>query len=167
MPFPVTIVASGGIAVTNSTSGFPATPITAGGVAITLVVSGGLPMALVNEDLSAWSDTPAAPVNTVAPVISGTATTGQTLTSTTGTWTGNPAPTYAYQWKNAGVNLGGATSSTYVLQATDEGDNITCTVTATNSEGNASATSNTIVPTAPGSSAGEPMGLLLTLTKAA
>jgi hypothetical protein len=91
-----------------------------------------------------------APTNVVAPVISGTAETGQILTCTEGLWTGNPAPTYAYQWKRNGVNIGAATNSTYTLQVADESANITCTVTATNSQGNASATSNTIVPSAGG-----------------
>jgi hypothetical protein len=87
-----------------------------------------------------------APVNTVPPVISGTAVVGQTLTSTTGTWTGTPTPTYSYQWRRNGVDIGGATASTYTLVQADAGNtsNITCVVTATNTAGSASATSNTI-----------------------
>lgn len=84
-----------------------------------------------------------APVNTVAPVISGTAVVGQTLTTTNGTWTNSPS-SYSYQWKRGGVNISLATSSTYVLVAADAGTNITCQVTATNSVGSASATSNTL-----------------------
>ena len=41
----------------------------------------------------------APPVNTVAPSVSGDAEVGSTLSATTGTWTGDPAPTYAYQWQ--------------------------------------------------------------------
>lgn len=74
-----------------------------------------------------------APVNTVAPVVSGTATVGQTLSTTDGTWTGAPAPTFTYQWQRAGSNIGGATSSTYVLVAADYANTIRCVVTATNS----------------------------------
>lgn len=81
----------------------------------------------------------AAPTNTVLPAISGTLTVGQVLTAYEGVWTG--APAFTYQWKNEGVNISGATSRTYTLQATDEGDNITVTVTGTNSAGSASATS--------------------------
>jgi len=53
----VTIVSSGGVAVTNTISpqGRPATPVNAGGMPITLVSSGGLPMTLVDEDRSAWA----------------------------------------------------------------------------------------------------------------
>lgn len=84
----------------------------------------------------------AAPVNTAIPVISGTAQDGQTLTATTGTWTGNPTPTYAYQWKRAGTNISGATSSTYLIVTADVGNTLTVAVTATNSQGSASATSS-------------------------
>ena len=38
------------------------------------------------------------PVNSVPPAISGSAVQGQTLTSSTGTWTGSPA-SYVYQWQ--------------------------------------------------------------------
>ena len=85
-----------------------------------------------------------APVNTVAPVISGSTTLGSTLTSTTGTWTGIPTPTYSYQWKRNGSNIGGATNSTYVTTLADSSANITCDVTATNTAGSATAGSNTI-----------------------
>lgn len=85
-----------------------------------------------------------APVNTVAPVISGTATEGFTLTTTNGTWT--ESPTFAYQWKRGGVAIGGATATTYLLVAADAGFSITCTVTATATGGSSSATSNIIGP---------------------
>lgn len=84
------------------------------------------------------------PVNTVAPVISGSGVVGQTLSCTTGTWTGSLPITYTYQWKRNGSNIVGATSSTYVLVSADANTNITCTVTATNAKGFATATSNTI-----------------------
>lgn len=73
-----------------------------------------------------------APVNTVAPVASGTVRIGQTLTSTPGTWTGTPTPTYAYQWRRDGVDIGGATASTYVVVAADMACEIDCVVTASN-----------------------------------
>jgi hypothetical protein len=92
------------------------------------------------------------PVNTVAPVISGTAAVGQTLTTTNGTWTGTPTITFAYQWRRDGANIPGATSSTYVVQVADQGAGITCRVTATNPDGFRAATSNTI--TIPAASVG-------------
>jgi hypothetical protein len=81
------------------------------------------------------------PANTVLPVISGTAQVGQTLTTTNGTWTGTPAPTFTRQWKAAGVDIAGATATTYVPVSGDVGKVITCAVTGTNTAGNAVATS--------------------------
>lgn len=91
---------------------------------------------------------PTGPVNTVAPAITGTAQEGRTLTCSTGTWTGITPITYAYQWKRNNVNIGSATNSTYLLVAADVGQNIKCTVTATNVTGSASADSNTVGPIA-------------------
>ena len=88
------------------------------------------------------------PVNTVAPSITGTAQEGQTVTCSTGTWTGTPTITYSYQWRRNGSNIGSATNSTYTLVTADVSQSITCQVTATNGAGSASATSNTITPIA-------------------
>ena len=82
------------------------------------------------------------PVNTVAPVVSGTATVGSTLTTTNGTWLGAPAPTFTYQWQRGVSNISGATSSTYVVQLADVGNTLRCVVTGTNAVGSASANSN-------------------------
>jgi hypothetical protein len=87
------------------------------------------------------------PVNTVAPAITGTAQEGQIVTCSTGTWTGTPTITYAYQWKRNGSNIGSATNSTYTLVTADVSQSITCQVTATNAVGSANETSNTITPT--------------------
>lgn len=85
-----------------------------------------------------------APVNTVAPSVTGTALVGQTLSTTDGTWTGIPTPTYSYQWYRGASAISGATNNTYTLVSADAGQNIKCTVTATNSAGSASADSNTV-----------------------
>lgn len=82
-----------------------------------------------------------APANTAPPAITGTAQVGQVLTVSNGTWTGTPAPTFTRQWKKGGVNIAGATAATYTPVVGDVGATITCTVTGTNSVGNASATS--------------------------
>lgn len=89
----------------------------------------------------------AAPVNTSAPTISGSATENVTLIGDIGTWTGSPAPSYAYQWRRCNtagsscVDISGATSSSYVLASADVGNTVRLQVTATNSLGNATATS--------------------------
>ena len=80
------------------------------------------------------------PANTVAPAITGTATQGQTLTVSNGTWTNTP-DAYAYQWNRAGVAIAGANASTRLLAAGDVGSTMTCTVTATNMGVSTSATS--------------------------
>ena len=89
-----------------------------------------------------------APSNTIAPAITGTAQEGQTVTCSTGTWTGTAPITYAYQWKRNGSNIGSATNSTYTLVTADVSQSITCEVTASNAVGSANATSNTITPIA-------------------
>ena len=91
------------------------------------------------------AQTYSAPVNTVAPVISGTTTLGSILTSTTGTWIGNPSPTFAYEWYRNGLFIFGATSSTYTLMVGDSNANINCVVTAINVLGSESSVSNTII----------------------
>lgn len=80
------------------------------------------------------------PANTVAPAITGTATQGQTLTVSNGTWTNTP-DAYAYQWNRAGVPIAGANANTRLLAAGDVGSAMTCTVTATNLGVSTSATS--------------------------
>lgn len=90
-----------------------------------------------------------APVNSVAPVASGTSVVGSTLSCSTGTWSNTPTG-YAYQWLRDGSNISGATSSTYQLQSGDEGADVSCRVTASNAAGSTSADSNEIGPiTAP------------------
>ena len=79
------------------------------------------------------------PVNTVAPSISGTAVEGETLTGNTGTWTGNPTPTFARNWQRGGSNISGATGNTYALQTADVGEQVRLRVIGTNSAGSATA----------------------------
>lgn len=75
------------------------------------------------------------PANVVVPVITGTAQVGETLAVSTGAWTGNPSPTYAYAWFADGVLIAGATAATYTLTGAEETKAITAKVTATNSAG--------------------------------
>ena len=89
---------------------------------------------------------PAPPANTAAPVVTGTAMQGDTLTTSTGSWSGSPAG-YSYQWLDcnssgaACANVAGATSSSYTLTAGDVGDTIRSIVTATNTGGSTAVTS--------------------------
>jgi hypothetical protein len=98
--------------------------------------------------MEAWeaitSGPPPAPVNTVAPVISGGTYVGDVLTTTNGTWTGSP--TFTYQWfnENDTENIVGATSSTYTLGSVLAGIEISCKVTGTNAAGSDTGVSNVI-----------------------
>ena len=84
------------------------------------------------------------PQNTAAPVISGTGTVGQTLINgSPGTWTPSGL-TFARQWLSNGIEIPGATGTSYVLQASDSGASVACQVTGTNAAGSASAISNAI-----------------------
>lgn len=73
--------------------------------------------------------TPEAISNTVLPVVSGIAQQTRTLTTTNGSWSTTPT-SYTYQWNGNGTAIASATAQTYVLQATDVGTTITCSVTA-------------------------------------
>jgi hypothetical protein len=81
---------------------------------------------------------PEYPINTAAPTVSGTATQGNTLSCTTGSWNSNLAyspASYSYQWRRASSDISGATSSTYSTVVADVGNAISCRVTATNNRG--------------------------------
>jgi len=83
----------------------------------------------------------APPANTALPIVTGTATVGQQLSASTGTWNGYPTPTYSYQWKrcnNLGqscVAIAEASEPTYTTAAADTGSTLTVDVTATNTSG--------------------------------
>jgi|SRR5579859_1569528 len=94
---------------------------------------------------------PTAPANSAMPVISGSPQIGQTLTVSTGTWTGPGTITYAFQWLRCDQTGGactaitGATQKSYTLTSADVGHSLRAKVTATNDNGSTSATT---VPTA-------------------
>jgi len=86
------------------------------------------------------------PVNTVAPVMSGTTQRTYTLTSTQGTWTGT-GNVYSYQWQRSldGVtwtSISGATAPSYTLAQSDEGTVVRVLVSASNPDGVVSQASN-------------------------
>lgn len=88
-----------------------------------------------------------APVNSVAPAISGAPTVGQTLNTSNGTWSNSPTG-YTYQWRRNGVAISGATNSSYTLINIDEGATITVAVTASNAGGSATTVSAGVGPVA-------------------
>jgi hypothetical protein len=88
-----------------------------------------------------------APVNTVKPTISGKEQTGEELSATNGTWTGG-VTSYSHQWQRcntAGASCAdvvGATGSTYGVRSADSGNTVRVQVTAKNSSGSTTASSN-------------------------
>lgn len=98
-------------------------------------------------EASGGGSPPVAPVNTVAPGISGLAQVSRTLTADPGVWTGTAPIDFGYQWESctaAGLAcgpIGGATSQSYALGAADEGSTLRVVVTASNAAGMRTATS--------------------------
>jgi len=87
------------------------------------------------------------PRNTSLPTLGGTARQGSSLTTTVGSWSGDPAPTYAYAWERCNSSGGSCasiarqSSRTLTLETADVGSTIRSIVTATNAGGQASAVS--------------------------
>ncbi len=90
---------------------------------------------------------PTAPENVIAPSIEGNPTTGEMLSAQPGLWLGSEPISYTYQWQRCDAkgeectNIHEATGETYVLGEADLESTIRVVVTAKNSLGSASATS--------------------------
>ena len=101
---------------------------------------------LSNYNATSGTFHPVAPVSSAVPVITGTARTGSTLSTTTGSWTGTPT-SYAYQWQRASAsggsftNIPSAISSSYDLTDADIDKYIRVSVVATNSVGSTTVSS--------------------------
>jgi hypothetical protein len=95
---------------------------------------------------------PAVPVNSVLPVVSGTAQVGQVLSATNGTWTNSPT-SYTYQWFSNGVPIAGQIANVFTPTSAQVGEVITIEVTASNSGGNsspaASVATSAVLPAVP------------------
>ncbi len=87
------------------------------------------------------------PANSVLPVISGKVEERQTLTASTGTWTGTEPITYTYQWQSCNSKgescstISGGTGSTYKLTSGNVGGTVRVEVTAKNLANSASVLS--------------------------
>jgi hypothetical protein len=107
--------------------------------------------ALIPAGGSARADAP--PKATGQPTISGRAVEGSVLTASNGSWSGTGPFNYSYRWlrcpaSGSGGNgegctaISGATFRRYTVRHADVGHRLRVRVTAANSEGSASATSN-------------------------
>jgi uncharacterized protein YukE len=98
------------------------------------------------------------PTNTARPTIVGTARQGETLTASNGTWDGQGSITYAYHWQRCDssgsncTNISHATNNQYTLTSDDVNKTIAVAVTATDSNGSATAYSSTVGPVSPAGS---------------
>lgn len=115
--------------------------------------SAGSKIVASNATATITNPTSNGPSSKKEPSISGQATQGSTLTTSTGQWNGQTPITFAYQWVRCGSDGGksdgsncaiisGAGASTYTLQAADVGARLRSRVTATNGSGSASVASN-------------------------
>jgi Subtilase family len=126
-------------------------------VAVTASNAGGSATAVSGP--TAVVQPPAAPVNTSLPTISGVAMQGQTLSAQPGSWSNNPT-SFAYQWRDCDgsgancVDIPGATSSSYLLAASDVNFTIRVAVTASNTSGSSTASSAQTAAVLPGASGG-------------
>ncbi len=117
----------------------------AGSVHVTVTTAGGT-SATGSADRYTYET---APANTVLPELTGTGCMGRTVTCSSGTWSGSPAPTLTYQWLRNGVAISDATQNSYNVRTADCGHRLSCTVTATNAAAHASATSTSLLVAKP------------------
>jgi len=111
---------------------------------------------------------PKAPNDTSAPLASGTAAPGQTLSCSPGSWSGISTILFTYRWLRDGSAIEGATGNAYTVQPADQGHGLSCEVTATNAAGRSSATSNALnvpAPAPPPSSRAPVAAIALAATK--
>ena len=84
---------------------------------------------------------PVVPSNTVAPEVSGTPQVGQTINTSSGTWSGTAPITYEYQWQASAdgatgwADIAGATASTLTPQVEQQGLYLRARVRGTNAAG--------------------------------
>lgn len=87
------------------------------------------------------------PVSTGGDLVSGDPLVCSTLSVQEGSWTdgGSAFTGTSYQWRKDGSLIIGATSSTYVVQASDVGSTISFSITKTNAVGTTTANSNSVI----------------------
>jgi hypothetical protein len=121
--------------------------LTAGDVGSTLrvhVVATNAQGSALADSVAAGPVIAATPVNTTAPVLSGSTVGGRALSVTAGSW--YPAGTsYAYQWQRSSsatfADIAAATNPTYTTTPADVGHTLRVRVTATNPYGSATVQS--------------------------
>lgn len=109
-------------------------------------------------------DAAGAPVPTTLPTVTGNPVSGQTLTASTGTWSGSGTITFALQWLRCNALgkacslIAGATSATYELASADVVSTVRVRVVATDPVGSTRVGSATTDIVRPGPVTGCPAG---------
>jgi hypothetical protein len=103
------------------------------------------------------------PANTSPPTISGTPQDGQTLTASSGTWSGTEPLSFSYQWQRCNatggncIDIAGAIGKAYAVVPADVGATIRVAVTASNDlSSTGSSDPTTVVAAAPPVSSSPP-----------
>jgi len=118
---------------------------------LTLIAAGGLAAAGIVAAAGGASTGPAAgnpPVNSSLPTTSGSAQQGQTLSASTGAWTGDAPISYSFAWQRCGSSGGSCTdisaamAQTYLVASSDVGSTLRVVVTASNTAGTSTAASS-------------------------
>lgn len=108
-------------------------------VRVTATNSAGQGVASSSATSAVISTTGPEPENIAYPVVTGTPAVGNTLTASTGTWTGTPPPAFTYGWQQCDANgancidVPGVEGNTYPVILEDVGYEIRAVVIATNS----------------------------------
>src|SRR5262245_38880870 len=96
---------------------------------------------------SAYALTQAVPSSSDPPSITGSAVVGEELTASDGAWQGAPT-SFSYQWRRcnsagaACADVVNATARSYGVRTADVGNRLRVVITATNTDGKSSATSD-------------------------
>lgn len=82
--------------------------------------------------------------------MTGTSRVGDTITATTSNWPADS--TFTYQWTLGGIDIDGATQSTYTITSADSFQKLAVTVTGTNADGSATKSAELPTPVTPAGS---------------
>jgi hypothetical protein len=115
---------------------------------VVLVIATVAAVAAVAAEAKVGTRLAVVPINTVAPSLTGIAQEGQPVGVSTGEWTSPELPSFAYQWQtcpssNRCTDIAGATAANYVPAVSDWRHYLRVRVTASTTEGSASATAMT------------------------
>ena len=144
---------SGGPIVTGSAGGYTLLGLVDSGIGCAQAGFPGIYTRLVNAGLQTFlsqSDPTPAPSQTSAATLTGGNSAGQTLTCSSGDWSGSPTFTYQFFRQGSGGPLTDATSTnTYTIQQSDVGTRIQCDVEAENAGGYGFGDSNSVLVPVP------------------